>query len=69
MNPPTNETPAYGDINAQRVRGRFQVCTRERREAPQTLVEKLARVGLVFDRYGRLVICKPDQEMHHASHG
>lgn len=52
-----------------RVRGRFPVVTRERRVAPKELVDKLAKVGLAFDRYGRLVICKPDQEMHHASHG
>lgn len=52
-----------------RVRGRSPIRTSDRREAPKTLVEKLARVGLAFDRHGRIVICKPDQEVHIADHG
>lgn len=51
-----------------RVRGRSPIRTSDRREAPKTLVEKLARVGLAFDRHGRIVICKHDQEVHIADH-
>lgn len=51
-----------------RVRGRSPIRTSDRREAPKTLVEKLARVGLAFDRHGRIVMCKPDQEVQIADH-
>lgn len=48
-----------------RVRGTFPIVTRERKPAPPQLVEKLARVGLAFDRYGRLVLCKGDHDVNH----
>ena len=51
-----------------RVRGTFPIVTRDRKPAPPQLVEKLARVGLAFDRYGRIVVSKPDQEVQIAEH-
>jgi len=65
---PNPEVVSLQSAEPSRVRGRSPIRTSDRREAPKPLIEKLARVGLVFDRHGRIVICKPDQEVPIASH-